>query len=700
MKISISWLRDFLPITGDERQLARELTMAGLNVEGMQGDVLEVEFTTNRPDAMNHYGTAREVSAIRDIDLRPITPKLPNANAEPPFPIIIEDPQGCARYTGRVLRNVKIGPSTAHIVQRLESVEQRSINNAADATNYVLWELGHPTHVFDLDLLEGGKIIVRRARQGETLKTLDGVERKLHPEDVVIADANKPVALAGVMGGEDTKVTERTRNILIESAWFDPTAIRKTAKRHGMHTDASHRFERGADWGDCQLAANRVAELILESGGGSESDLGPETDTIARNVGNAPITLRHSEVLRHLGKEIPDAEITRILRRLGFTVTASMPAATATINTAPATGVGGTHTAVAEEPDAYTVKVPTWRLDIEREIDLIEEIARIHGYDSFPNTLPSFAGGVIEQPYAAKDTRIRADLLALGYNEAMSPTFIAREDATRFANSEPVLIANPLSEEAATMRTSLVPGMLDMLARNLNYGTADARLFEAGNVYEKIGSGTDEHKRITIGATGRAQTAGLHGAQPRAYSFFDLKGDVEEVLGAFSHRALYFDTNTAAYFHPGRAARAVMDGSTVAQLGQIHPDVAQARKLKQDVYIAEIYLERLYKAALRSPDYKPIPRFPAVSRDFSFVFSNDISFERIRNAVQALRIGEMTKFAPVEIFRGGSVPQGKYSILLRAEFQSRERTLRDEEVATWSQQIIKAMEAIGGTLRA
>ena len=694
MKISLNWLRDFLPISGDEHQLARELTMAGLNVEGIERDVLDIEFTTNRPDAMNHYGTAREVSAIRDIDLRPIAPKLPKANAEKPFPIVIEDAQGCARYTGRVLHNVKIGASPAHIVQRLESVEQRSINNAADATNYVLWELGHPTHVFDLDLLEGGKIIVRRARQGETLKTLDGVERKLHPEDVVIADATKPVALAGVMGGEDTKVTERTRNILIESAWFDPTPIRKTAKRHGMHTDASHRFERGADWGDSRLAADRVAELILESGG----ELGPETDAVARNVGNAAITLRHSEVVRHLGKDIPDTEITRILRRLGFAVTASVTAA-ATISTAPATGVGGAHAAVAEEPDAYTVDVPTWRLDIEREIDVIEEIARIHGYDNFPNTLPSYAGGVIELPYATRDAKIRQDLLALGYNEAMSPTFIAREDATRFANSEPVLIANPLSEEAGTMRTSLIPGMLDMLARNLNYGTSDARLFEAGNIYEKVGSGTEEHKRVAVGATGRAQASGLHGAQPRPYSFFDLKGDLEEVLGAFASRTLYFDTNTADYFHPGRSARAVMDGSTVAQLGQIHPDVAQSRKLKQDVYIAEIYLDRLYKAALRAPDYKPIPRFPAVERDFSFVFTNDVTFERIRSAVQALRIAEMTKFAPVEIFRGGSVPQGKYSILVRAEFQSRERTLRDEEVALWSQQVIKALEAIGGALR-
>jgi phenylalanyl-tRNA synthetase beta chain len=715
MKISPNWLRDFVDLKVDEQELARELTMHGTSVEGISGTgaqtVYEVEFTSNRPDAMNHYGVARECSAIFDIDLKPLSVKLPGtgegtcatqagegAGRGQAFPIIIEDAGGCARYTARVMRGVKIGPSPARIAERLESVEQRSINNVADASNYTLWEMGHPTHAFDLDTLEGGKIIIRRAREGEALKTLDGVERKLSKEDLVIADAVKPVALAGVMGGFDTMITEKTRNVLIESAWFDPISVRKTSKRHGLHTDASHRFERGADWGITPVACARVAQLILESAGGKLE--GGEIDAVARKIGNPPVQLRHSEVRRVLGQDIGDSEISCILRRLGFGVTAD-PVTThrqASVSGAPYSA-GGARAAIAEEPGAYTVEIPTWRLDVEREIDVIEEIARIYGYDRFPNTLPSFAGGVEELPDESKDARMRSTLLALGYNEALTLTFVSKEEAKAFAVSQPVEIANPMSDEAAYMRTSLVPGMLGMLAWNLNRGTNDARLFEAGRVYEKIGERTEEHKRIAIGATGNAMPASVHGAA-RPYTFFDLKGDIEALLSAFEYRTLYFDAHAADYFHPGRSARAVMDGATVARFGQIHPDVAAARKIKQDVYVAELYLERLYQRVPREPAYKPVPRYPAVDRDFSFIFDDAVTFERIRTAVDALRLPELTKFWPVEIFRGGAVSKGKYSVLLRAEFQSAERTLRDDEVALWATQIIKALEALGGTLRA
>jgi len=702
MKISPEWLRDFVEFKSDERQLARELTMCGIAVEGITGEgrdtLYEVEFTTNRPDAMNHYGVAREISAIKDADLKPLKPKLARVvPAEPPAArVVIEDAEGCARYTARVIRNVTVGASPEHIVKRLESVEQRSINNAADATNYALWEIGHPTHVFDLDLLDGATIIVRRARDGETLKTLDGVERKLTSEDLVIADAKKPVALAGVMGGEDSKVTERTKNILVESAWFDPVTIRKMAKRHGMHTDASHRFERGADWGITPTAAARVCELILESAGGEV--VGDAIDAVARTIERPTVQLRRSEVLRHLGKDIAETEVARILRRLGFKLTPGRTTVS-TKATPPTAGIGGAHAAVAEEPAEYAVEIPTWRLDVEREIDLIEEIARIHGYDNFENTLPAFAGAVIELPDAAKAEKIRTALLSLGYNEAMSPTFVARTDAERFSNVQPVEIANPLSEEAAFMRTSLLPNMLDMLARNLNYGTQNVRLFDSGNVYEKVGERTEEHQRLVIGATGTAQRASVH-EPTRAYGFFDLKGDLETVLGAFEYRSLYFDVNTSEYFHPGRSARVVMDGATLAQFGQIHPDAAAQRKLKQEVYVAEVLLDRLYGHKLREPKYRPVPRFPAVDRDFSFIFGNEVTFAAIQEAVGRLPIPEMRALYPVETFRGGTIPSGKYSLLLRAEFQSTERTLRDEEVAQWAKQVIAVLEKLGGTQRA
>jgi phenylalanyl-tRNA synthetase beta chain len=700
MRISPTWLREFVNIPVDDRRLADDLTNAGVAVEGFFGEgaalTYEVEFTANRVDQMNHYGVARECAAIYDADLRPFLPALPQAAGKASFKIEIEDPKGCARYTARIVRGVTVGPSPEWIVERLARMESRPIYNAADATNYALFEIGHPTHAFDLDLLEGGKIIVRRAREGEMLTTLDGVERKLSREDLVIADARKPVALAGVMGGLDSAINENTKNVLIESAWFDPVSIRKTARRHGMHTDASHRFERGADWGITAVACARVTQLIIETAGGQLE--GEQIDAVAREITRPTLRLRRKEILRHLGQEVPEEDILRILRRLGFGVTPGRSSSPSKPKNPPL-GVGGAHAAVAEEVAEFTVAVPTWRLDVDREIDLVEEVARVYGFDRFPDTLPEFSGAVVELPEAAKDAKLRSSLLALGYNEAVSLTFIGQEETQQFSSAPPVQIANPLSEEAAYMRNSMLPGMLSMLAWNLNRGNSEVRLFEAGKVYERVGERAEEQLRISLGATGNARPAGVH-EQPRAYTFFDIKGDVATLLHFFEHRSLYFDANTSDYYHPGRSARAVMDGSTVAQFGQLHPAIAARRKLRQDVFVGEILLNRLYRLPLREARYTPIPRFPAVDRDFSFVFDDAVTFERIRTQVEALRLSELRSFLPVEIFRGGAVPAGRYSVLLRANFQSPERTLRDDEVALWAQQIIKALEALGGTLRA
>lgn len=677
MKISPTWLRDFVDLAVNYHQLADDLTLAGIAVESISGEgedaVFEMEITTNRPDAMNHYGVAREVSALYDLPLRPIEPTLPPPRGNADFTIEIASQEDCARYTARVLRGVQIKASPDSIARRLLNIDQRPINNAADASNYTLGEMGHPTHAFDLDLLEGGEIFVRRAKTGETLRTLDGVDRRLSPEDLIIADARKPVALAGVMGGFDTMITNQTRNILIESAWFDPVAIRKSSRRHGLHTDASHRFERGADFGATSLACARVAQRILQSGGGNLE--GGEIDVVARHLDQAPVVLRLSEVRRILGEALRTNEVLRILRRLGFDLM-------------PETG---------EEP-AFTVQIPSWRLDVEREIDLVEEIARLHGYDKFASTLPPFAGAVVESPDAKKDERVRSTLLALGYHEAISLTFISHEDVEQFAAAPVLELANPLSEEASVMRSSMVPGMLNMLAYNLNRGTDNIRLFESGHVFERAGEQAVELMRVCLGATGDAVTAQVH--QPgRALSFFDMKGDVENLLHPFQGAGLRYDAPMAEYYHPSRAARAVLDGTTVAQFGQIHPEIAAARKLRQDVFVAEVFLDRLYKHGLRQVRYTALPRYPAVRRDFSFVFDDSVAFEKLEKAVAALGLAELRAFLPVEIFRGGTIPAGECSLLLRATFQSGERTLREDEVAQWSERIVQALEGRGGKLR-
>ena len=691
MRILPAWLREFVNVAADDRQLAEDLTSAGIAVESVAEEhgstIFEMDLTTNRVDAMNHYGVAREAAAIYGVELKPYQPKLPSPDRGPStplpsvaslrmttgkdLPIIIEDAKGCARYTARLIRGVKIGPSPERIAKRLELLGSRAINNAADATNYAINELGHPTHAFDLDLLEGGKILVRRANDGEVLKTLDGVDRKLTSEDLVIADAQKPVALAGVMGGFDSMITEKTKNVLIESAWFDPAAVRSMAKRQGMHTDASHRFERGADWSCAPLACDRVAELILASAGGELQ--GEQIDTVAWKVERAPIALHRSEVNRILGIDLDEDEIQRILGRLGFGLTRAS---------------GGD----------FSVQIPTWRLDVEREVDLLEEVARIHGYNKFPNTLPAFTGAVVTLPDEPKDAKVRETMLALGYDEAISITFIPEQEAKTFGGGEPLAIANPVSEEAGYLRTSMLPGLLNMVGYNLNRGHTNVRLFEAGEVFEKRGDSHDERRHLGFAATGDAFAKIVHSAaQP--YTFFHMKGDVEELLAAFQHSSLYFDAQTPEYFHPGRSARAAMDGKTVALFGQLHPDLAAARKFRKEVYVAEVLLDRLYRHALREPRYQPISKFPAVERDFSFGFDDAITFERIKSAVEELGISELQRFVPAEIYRGEKAGTGKYSVLLHAEFQSKERTLRDDEAAQWSSQIIARLESLGGVLR-
>src|SRR2546421_6619444 len=683
MKISPQWLRDFVDLQVNYHQLADDLTLAGIAVESISGEgdgtVFDMDITTNRPDAMNHFGVARECSAIYNLPLKPIAPKLPAAKGSAEFHIQIDEPELCPRFTGRVLREVTIKPSPPQVSKRLALLDQRPINNAVDATNYTLWEMGKPTHVFDLDLLEGNKLVIRRARDGETLKTLDGIDRKLTTEDLVVADGRKPVALAGVMGGFDTMITDKTRNVLIESAWWDPITIRKMSRRHGLHTDASHRFERGADFESTVLSCDRVAELIFQSGGGEL--IGAPIDLVARNMDLAPVALHIAQVHRILGGKLGTHENFRLLYKLGFYLV-------------PERGGGAD----------FTVRIPSWRLDVEREVDLIEEIARLHGYDKFPDTLPAYAGAVVEQPDAEKDNKLRTSALALGYNEGISLTFISHQEAKQFSVMPVIELANPLSEEASVMRTSMVPGMLNMLAYNLNRGSDNVRLFEAGNVFQASGTTAEQLKRICLGATGSAEppSVRLHQEtrqEARPLSFFDVKGDVENLLHPFQHTALHFDPQTADYYHPGRSARAVMDGVTVAQFGQIHPNIASVRKLRQDVFIAELYLDQLYRHDLRQVRYEALPRYPAVERDFSFVFADSIGFEKISQAVTVLGLSQLRSFIPVEIFRGGAISAGKYSLLLRARFQSGERTLREDEVAQWSQQIVRALEALGGTLR-
>ena len=726
MRILTKWLRSYLPgLTVDDQQLAEDLTLRGIAVEGIydlgegNGSLYEMDITTNRVDAMNHYGIAREAATIYGVELKPLETTLPAARpAAAPYPVKIEAGDACGRFTARVLRDVTIIESQdwfadAPVSTYFSLLEQKKISNAVDATNFVWLAMGQPTHVFDLDKLEGG-IIVRRARKGERLKTLDGVERTLDPEDLVVADHVKAVGLAGVMGGWDTMITSETKNVLVEAAWFDPMAVRRTARRHGLHTDASHRFERGADFNAGPVASALVSRILLASGGTIEGQLVdvwvPEIE--ARTAHRQPVLLALSEIRRMLGATIEKEEITaktvvQMLTSLGCEAHSELESWGSFL-----AGPRGAEkdirlkSEITERPDMWQVTLPSWRLDLEREIDLIEEVARIHGYNRFANTLPAFAGGVRALPLAESEAAVRRTMLASGFNEAIGNTFCSAADAVLTAPQPGLVIplGNPLSEEAGVMRPSLIPSMLAMVAGNLNRDVSDVRLFERGTVFSGTTEKVEERPSLAFGAVGNVPVQSAM-QSVRAMDFYDVKGAVEQVLARFQSRSVYFDRFpaeaglTPAWLHPYRSARVVVDGLTMGWFGQLHPREAAARKLKDVVFIGELYLGRLYELALRKPAAPEISRFQPVRRDFSLVLDQGIGWEKIDQAVSGLDIPELVEWRAREVFRDVKLGAREYSLLLGVTFQAPDRTLRDEELQDFHTRVIEAVGKAGARLR-
>jgi phenylalanyl-tRNA synthetase beta chain len=609
----------------------------------------------------------------------------------------IEAEDACGRFTARVLRGISICDSRdwfpgAEVATYFALLQQKRISNAVDASNYAWLAMGQPTHAFDLDKIEGA-IVVRRARKGERLKTLDGVERQLDPEDLIVADEAKPLGLAGVMGGWDTMITASTTNVLVEAAWFEPMAVRRTARRHGLHTDASHRFERGADFNAGPVASALVSKILLASGGWIEGDLVDVRVAAfeARTAHRQPVPLALSEVKRILGTTVDPKGID----------------AAAVENVLQALGCG-----LAKVTDAaWQVTLPSWRLDLDREIDLIEEVARVYGYNGFANTLPAFGEGVKALPWAESESAVRRSLLASGFHEAIAGTFCSAAEAALTAPQPGLVVplGNPLSEEAGVLRPSLVPGMLTLIAGNLHRDVSDVRLFELGTVFSGATSnGTtdkvEERPAVAFGAVGNLPEQGaLHAA--RAIDFHDVKGAVEQVLERFQARAIYFDRFpaesglTPKWLHPYRAARMAMEGVTVGWFGQLHPTEAAARKLKEPVLVGEIYLDRLYKLPLRKTAVREISRFQPVRRDFSLVLPQAVGWETIDRTLAALQIPELVEWRVREVFRDARMASGDYSLLLGATFQATDRTLREEELQGFQAQVVEAVGKAGARLR-
>jgi phenylalanyl-tRNA synthetase beta chain len=594
MKISYNWLKDFVEIAETPSQLSERFTSVGLAVdalENMGNDALfELDVPTNRPDCLSHLGVAREAAAIHGLELKPPKVELheDKRRAGDVFSISIADADLCARYCGRYIAGVKIGHSPKWLKERLDLLGIRSINNVADITNYVMLELGQPLHAFDANTLDRQQIIVRRANFEERMTTLDGVERELNPSMLVIADASHAVAVAGVMGGAETEISASTTKVLLESANFDPLSIRKTSRALGLSSEASYRFERGADVEMARFACNRAAALIQELAGGSVyRDV---IDVYPRHRRPIVATLRRKRIEAFLGTAVDDAVVERIFHRLGFS-----PART---------------------HDGWSVEVPSYRLDISCEEDLLEEIARHHGFDKFPATLPKWSGFGAGLPSESNERLLRSRLEAAGYSETIPIVFSDKATELKFRpDTKPVELVNPMAEDESVLRTSLVSSMLRTIQWNANRGIRDVQFYEIGKSYGHDG----ECRFLIIAATGSLRSKSVHESE-RGFDFYDLKGDVTDILDAFSIKFHEVADSIPSYYHPGRAARV----GDVMVFGELHPDCAAEYKFKNRVYIGEVDLDLLFESSPRA-SIAAVPRFPSIRRDFSLLLNKALA---------------------------------------------------------------------------
>jgi len=724
MDISYNWLRELTGVGLPPRELAERLTMAGLAVDAVKeaGDdfVLEFDLTSNRPDCLSHVGIAREAAALAGGTLRlpDATAKRVGGRAEEFTHVEIEDEELCPRYAARVVRGVKIAPSPEWLARRLQAIGQRPINNVADITNFVMHESGQPLHAFDLAKLAEHRVVVRRARAGEKLKTLDGVERELDDGMLVIADAARAVAVAGVMGGEETEISDATADVLVESAYFDPQSVRRTSKALGLQTEASYRFERGVDYEGVRRAQDRCVALICEIVGGTATE--DAVDVYPKRLAPPTVYLRTRRVEELTGLRVPAEESLRILKSLGFEPVGH--GAGGGNGHAPAGGAESNAANPGAEPPAgegakLFFGVPTWRTDVSIEEDLVEEVARVYGYERIETALPP---SPVTGEYLAGDRRRRAArqvLTAAGFDEAVSISFIDEATAldetgaSRFellpglqkveGEGAFVRLSNPIVEGARLMRPTLLPGLLEAVRNNFNHGTRDVRLFEAGRVFA---SGTEEGGRpeeveaFALVVTGEALEEGR--ASGRQADFFDLKGALEAAADAMRVAGLEFAPASFRHLREGQAGRVLLGGEEVGTLGRLSEELSAVYKFRQPVYVAEVSLTAWLASGERPARYTPLPRFPPVVRDVSLVAERRVTYGEMRRRVLALGIAECRGVSLVDVYEGASLPEGRRSLTLRVEYRADDRTLRDEEADAMHARVVAALEeGFGAQLR-
>ncbi|MBI4263815.1 MAG: phenylalanine--tRNA ligase subunit beta [Acidobacteria bacterium] len=718
MRILVSWLRDFVDVPGSPEEIARTMSARGFAVEGIEpvdtalsddvsavarraeaDAVLDFEVTANRPDCLSVAGLAREVATAYGLQVRRPVVRGANPSGSPGEPerlaphaltlaplksvetpdigVVIENPELCPRYAGAVA-DVTVGQSPAWMQARLRAAGVRPISNIVDVTNYVLIELGHPMHAFDLTTLAGAEIRVRTARVGETLRTLDGQMRTLSPDMLVIADAERATAIAGVMGGADSEVTEETKAIVLESAYFHPLSVRRTSKALGLKTEASIRFERGADPRLPVTAMERAAALLELIGAGRAR--GTVVDRYPSRAEPTMLRLRRDKIEGLLGAAVPDADVKAILEGLGFALRDAA---------GPSAGLGA---------GGWDVTVPTRRVDVRREVDLIEEVARHYGLDRLPATFPALdAPPPPIDPRITRARHMRTVLTAAGFSEAVTFGFVAEASAAPFAaEGNLVPIANPLSENFAVLRPSALPGLLDAVAHNRRREQRDVRVFEIGAHFTRADG---ERRAVACVWTGAAVVDHWAGGG-RDVDFFDIKGVAERIC-AEARVAVHAESHRESWLVPGRTAALAANGTRVGVLGQLAPSLADAHGLPPGdaVYVAEVDLDALERVSVGEVRVEPLPRYPSVTRDISLLLDDTIAAADVRRTIHDAAPDLLVRVREFDRYQGKGIPERKVSLSFRLTFRSSDRTLTDTEVQEAMDRVLAALTARHGAVQ-
>ena len=663
-----------------------ELGQPVFSALGLKDVLYELGLTPNRPDCLSVVGVAREVSAVvgKPLRLPAATIVESKTKAADRTSVRIEDPDLCPRYAARLIEGVKIGPSPDWLVRRLEAVGMRSINNVVDVTNFVMMELGHPLHAFDFSFLREQRIVVRRAQDGDTFTTLDGQVRTLLASDLVICDGEGPVALAGVMGGENSEVRQDTSDILLESAYFNPTAIRRTSKRLGLHTESSHRFERGADVDTVPLALDRAAALIAELAGGNVAK--GMVDTYPVKIARRHVTITASRTSQILGLELDATIIRQQLESIGLRCEL-----------------------IESRDGALDVEIPNFRPDLEREIDLIEEVARLVGYDKIPVTMPVSTLDCQKLPkHFALERQVRDRMTQLGYAEIINYAFfnpvcldklgLGDDDSRR----QCVQILNPLTEEHGSMRTTLVPSLLETAARNLAYRSEDLALFELRPVFEPEAGAELPRERLRLAAIlcGRREPLGW-AQSPATGDFFDMKGVVEQLLASLRISGVTWSAEHGeSFYHPGKSCSLSLGNTLLGTIGELHPEVLRDYDLGSSAVLCDLDIEALFGCSVSDVKFQPLSRYPGVQRDSAFLVDADVPVQRVFDTLGQVRLKDLESLVLFDVYQGQGVPAGKKSLAIRASYRALDRTLTDDLIQNLHGRLVLALEKeLGAALR-